>query len=274
MTKVVFQPPAPYGTSAIRNPQTEIVWLQSAGHYIPALHIQKRGAIYTILYSHGNSEAVGRIATSLYRLADDVCVNILAYEYSGYPWTHHKTPDRPQPDESFFLKVSDITDPSEEYCYANIISAYQYLVNTANIPANRIILFGRSLGSGPTTELALRTNGQSRALIIESGFMSCMRVVMPFSAPFDMFCNVNKIHQVTCPSLYVHGTEDKLIKIKHAKTMYRVSGASHKEYLWIQDASHNDIGSSSKFRNQYIEAIRVFLVHLLNEDFPMNDSKQ
>lgn len=43
---------------------------------------------------------------------------------------------------------------SEKYCYNDIKSVYQYLTQAMNIEPRDIILYGRSLGSGPTCYLA------------------------------------------------------------------------------------------------------------------------
>ncbi|KAL3778450.1 hypothetical protein ACHAW5_001769 [Stephanodiscus triporus] len=46
--------------------------------------------------------------------------------------------------------------PSEYDCYANIHSAHSYLTCVANVPPERVILYGKSVGSGPTCWLAQR----------------------------------------------------------------------------------------------------------------------
>lgn len=47
--------------------------------------------------------------------------------------------------------------PSEKNAYADIQAAYDWLTSEGGVPANRIIFFGRSLGSGPTTHLASKS---------------------------------------------------------------------------------------------------------------------
>lgn len=44
--------------------------------------------------------------------------------------------------------------PSEEYLYNDIECVYNYLINELNIESKNIIVFGRSLGSGPSCYLA------------------------------------------------------------------------------------------------------------------------
>ena len=44
--------------------------------------------------------------------------------------------------------------PSEEQCYADILTCYNYLINEKKVPPKSIILYGKSLGSGPVCWLA------------------------------------------------------------------------------------------------------------------------
>mmetsp|Transcript_15704 Transcript_15704/g.33193 ORF Transcript_15704/g.33193 Transcript_15704/m.33193 type:complete len:704 (+) Transcript_15704:181-2292(+) len=46
------------------------------------------------------------------------------------------------------------TPPTEEQCYLDILTCYNYLVNEKNIPSKNIVLYGKSLGSGPVCWLA------------------------------------------------------------------------------------------------------------------------
>ena len=46
--------------------------------------------------------------------------------------------------------------PSEENCYANILSVYQYLTKVECVPSKHVILYGKSVGSGPTCWLTQR----------------------------------------------------------------------------------------------------------------------
>ena len=49
-----------------------------------------------------------------------------------------------------------LPDPSEEQCYLDILLAYNYLRQVENIPAKKVFLYGKSVGSGPTCWLAQR----------------------------------------------------------------------------------------------------------------------
>jgi pimeloyl-ACP methyl ester carboxylesterase len=121
------------------------------------------GSQITLLYSHANAEDLGIMFGWLKCLARRLNVNVLAYDYTGYG-------------------ESD-GEPSEEACYADIEAAYDYLVNDRKLEPSQIILYGRSVGSGPATYLAskLSIEGvQVGGLVLECPFKSVYRVVADF----------------------------------------------------------------------------------------------
>lgn len=48
--------------------------------------------------------------------------------------------------------------PSEEQCYGDILLAYKYLLQIREVPAKHVLLYGKSVGSGPTCWLAQRSS--------------------------------------------------------------------------------------------------------------------
>lgn len=54
-----------------------------------------------------------------------------------------------------------VPSPSEEQCYGDILLAYNYLLQIEEVPAKHVVLYGKSVGSGPTCWLAQRTCQQS-----------------------------------------------------------------------------------------------------------------
>jgi hypothetical protein len=76
-------------------------------------------------------------------------VNILAYDYTGYGYSNRHLAKNSKSMEKL---------PSEQHCYADICAAYDYLIRLRGIPPRHIILFGRSIGSGPSCYLATKLN--------------------------------------------------------------------------------------------------------------------
>jgi hypothetical protein len=77
--------------------------------------------------------------------------------------SHHrrrsKAPLTPKQKRRALLRKYNWTmpSPSEEQCYLDILLAYNYLRQIENIPAKHVVLYGKSVGSGPTCWLAQRS---------------------------------------------------------------------------------------------------------------------
>lgn len=217
ITRIVFQPPEKtYG----RDPN--LIWLHTSEHeVIPAFFID-RDAKFTLLFSHGNAEDLGMIIQYFREVSHILDVNIFAYDYTGYGMSSG--------------------EPSEEALYADIEAAFKYLRDIVGIPWSDIILYGRSIGSGPSIHLATRT--AVRAMVLQSPLLSIYRVAFSssFTLPGDMFPNVDRIGQVKCPVYIVHGTNDEVISYSYAEDLVRncQEGIAYPPYL-VENGGHNNL---------------------------------
>lgn len=101
----------------------------------------------------------------------------MCFDYYGYGATQQFV------GESNISSAPTIPLPSEQDAYADIEAAYDYLINEKGYTPDKIILFGRSLGSGPTSHmahLAASRNQPVRGVIIQSGLLSAYRVAFNF----------------------------------------------------------------------------------------------
>lgn len=188
------------------------------GERIAALWLTNATARYTVLYSHGNAEDIGLLRFDYADLARNG-FNVLGYDYRGYG-------------------RSDGT-PSERNAYRDIDAAYRYLINHLGIAPSNIILFGRSVGAGPSVDLAARE--PVGGLVIQSGFTSAFRVMTRVKiAPFDRFDNLAKIPRVKCPILIFHGTADEVIPFSHGEAL-RDAARTSVEFVPVPGAGHNDL---------------------------------
>lgn len=187
----------------------------------------------------GNGEDLGVTASYVLELSASLKTSILCYDYSGYGVSTGK--------------------PSEANCFADIRAAYSYLVSEQRISPNRIVLFGRSLGSGPTIDLAVSLGSSLGGVVLIAALMSCVRVVFtnaPYTPMFDMFANVDKIARVQVPIFCVHGMEDEVVPFNHGMELCR-RARYPVEPLWVRDAGHNNLESS---RFQYEVFLRYMKV--------------
>lgn len=207
---------------------------------IAAVHI-RRGASGTdrvILYSHGNAEDLGQRLPYLDLMSQICATDVLAYDYCGYGFSEGT--------------------PSEDNCILAINAAYEYLLE--HFRPNRIVLFGRSIGSGPTVDLAMR-HPEIRGVVLQSPLESCGRAVFGSTVSwvgyrFDLFKNYEKIDKVTCPVLVMHGTADDIVPWQNGIALHDAC-PNAVEPLWVQDVGHNDMPNEVCLRR-----VRTFLDNL------------
>jgi abhydrolase domain-containing protein 17 len=205
----------------------------SDGAKISATYLPNPEAVFTVLFSHGNAEDIGDDQPLLERIRA-AGFAVFAYDYQGYGTSEGR--------------------PSERHAYEDEDAAYNFLFQSMHVQPNRMIAFGRSVGSGPACDLASRH--PVAGLILESAFTSAFRVMTRIRVlPFDKFDNLRKIKSVHCPVLIIHGTEDSVINIFHGKELFAAANQP-KQAVWVEGANHNDVAFIGGTR--YSDALTAF----------------
>lgn len=191
------------------------------GTEIVAMYVRNPMASSTLLYSHGNAADLGQMYELFVQLSIHLRVNLFAYDYSGYGESSGK--------------------PSEQNTYADIEAAYKYLQENSRVKEEDIILYGQSVGSGPTLDLAARLP-RLRAIILHSPILSGLRVMYPLKRTywFDIYKNIDKIPLVSCPVLVIHGTSDEVVDCSHGKRLWELCKEKY-EPLWLTGGHHCDL---------------------------------
>mmetsp|Transcript_31829 Transcript_31829/g.46899 ORF Transcript_31829/g.46899 Transcript_31829/m.46899 type:complete len:324 (+) Transcript_31829:276-1247(+) len=248
VSSLLFQPPPP---TPVR--ESKLIWFETKiGTRIPAFFMEhKSRPKQTIIYSHANAEDLGSVYPWVKFLCKSLQVNVLAYDYSGYGLSRTDAP------------------PSEENCYADIDAAYQYLTEVRQIKSSNIILYGRSLGSGPSCYLASRTSDEGSpvgGLILHAPFLSVFRVVLESGCTLygDKFPNVDFAPGIRCPVLIIHGTLDKIVPIRHGENLLlAVAEEFRAKPLFIEGMGHNHV--NSRLRPLFVERVTDYLdAHVRN----------
>eukprot|EP00929_Paragymnodinium_shiwhaense_P002535 TRINITY_DN102815_c0_g1_i1.p1 TRINITY_DN102815_c0_g1~~TRINITY_DN102815_c0_g1_i1.p1 ORF type:complete len:272 (-),score=47.96 TRINITY_DN102815_c0_g1_i1:146-961(-) len=203
----------------------DLVYLETEdGDKIAAVHIRRgvAGTDRVILYSHGNAEDLGQRLPYLDMMAQICASDVFAYEYCGYGFSEG--------------------EPSEENCIACIDAAYEYVLQFFS--PNRVVAFGRSIGTGPTIDLAMR-HPRLRGVVLQSPMESCGRAVLGNTSAWlgyriDLFKNYEKIDKVACPVLIMHGTEDEVVPVEHGEALHEACQQAV-EPLWLEGYGHNDL---------------------------------
>lgn len=171
-----------------------------------------------LLYSHGNAEELATLPTVMETYQSHGYA-VFTYDYRGYGDSSGK--------------------PSEAQMYEDIRVAYRYLCDKLRVPQDQIILYGRSIGSGPSIDLA--TEIDARGLVLEGAFTGIIQTVTQWPLlPTDYFPNRRKIGHIRMPLLVIHGRGDHVVPFHHGQTLYRLA-PKPKHHLWLDEAGHNDI---------------------------------
>jgi acetyl esterase/lipase len=99
------------------------------------------------------------------------------------------------------MKNLCFSQPSEHNTYADIEAVYKYLEENYGAKQEDIILYGQSVGSGPTVDLAARLP-RLRAVVLHSPILSGLRVMYPVKRTywFDIYkVRFFIILYVSCP---------------------------------------------------------------------------
>ncbi len=222
----------------------EILKLRSShGKLISALYLPNPSARYTLLVSHGNAEDLGDDRYWLEELRR-AGFNVFAYDYQGYGTSQGK--------------------PTEKGTYDDESAAYDYLTGNLKIAPERIIIFGRSVGSGPAVYVAAQR--PAAGLILQSPFVSAFRVLTRIPLlPFDKFPNYKRIGRVHCPVLIIHGTRDSVINIWHGRKLFDLANPP-KQFVAVPGADHNDLDMVAG--ESYVKPIQSFAASLDRPGLP------
>lgn len=185
--------------------------------FVPAE--QERG---TILFCHGNAGNISHRLESLL-IFHDLGFSTLIFDYRGYGRSEGH--------------------PSEEGTYRDGEAAWDHLTRIRNIPPERIILFGRSLGGGVATRLGVTHH--PGALIVESSFTSVPDLAAGLYPllPARLLCrfrynNLQRIPRIHCAILIIHSRDDEIIPFSHGQTLRGAAGTGA-TFLELQ-GGHNE----------------------------------
>jgi fermentation-respiration switch protein FrsA (DUF1100 family) len=201
----------------------EEVWLQAPdgarihGWFVP--HQKARGSL---LFLHGNAGNIGDRLESI-AIFHRLGLNILIIDYHGYGKSEGS--------------------PGEAESYADAETAWRYLVETRRIPAQKIVLFGRSLGGCVAAWLAARV--APAGLILESTFTSVPDMaakIYPFF-PVRLLARIRldaktSLASVRAPVLVIHSADDEIVPVAHGRALFDAA-PEPKRFLELR-GGHND----------------------------------
>ncbi|HEY7501402.1 MAG TPA: alpha/beta hydrolase [Vicinamibacterales bacterium] len=162
-----------------------------------------------ILYLHGNASTIAsRMNVAHYVRLRELGVNILAPEYRGYHG------------------LSGV--PSEASVAADARAGYDYLRTTAHVPAERLVIFGWSLGAAIAVGLASEVD--SRAVVLEGAPASIVDIGQQQYPMFPIrwiirnpFNAIQRVARIRAPILFLHSPEDTIVPFREGQRLFEAA---------------------------------------------------
>ena len=165
---------------------------------------QTVGSSKLLLYFHANAEDIGLSYQLLDTIRSNMKINVLAPEYPGYGIYRSLRHKNGQKSGEAHCSSQQIKEDAE--------CVYDFIMSTfPNIEEKDLILYGRSMGSGPVVHLA--SNRSPGAVILMSAYTNVKSVVYEkfgfLSALFnEQFDNLELMSKIKSPTMIIHGKKD------------------------------------------------------------------
>lgn len=232
-----------YDVKDIDGVQCENVYFTSDGKKLHGWYFVLPGASKTILLSHGNAGNITH-RSKLVELLLEAGASVFIYDYQGYG-------------KSFGT-------PSLQGICDDGLAVYNYLVLEKKIKPQDIILFGESIGTGVTCDIASKE--PCAGIILQSPFsslpglakqkMHLMCLYPPCLFPSAALDNLSILKKLNVPLLILHGAQDHLIPVSHSEELYAQANQP-KQFVRLPDAGHNDTYDIDG--KQYFQAVSQFI---------------
>lgn len=191
-----------------------------------------------VLYFHGNRDNLQRWG-AYHRDFTERGWDFFAIDYRGYG--------------------KSTGEPDEVGCYVDGGLAYDFVRKTW--PPERIVLYGRSLGTGVATHLAARS--PAKMLILETPFDNVRGILEGHLGgislrldPVFKFPNDENLPRTAMPVLIFHGTHDGVVPLASAQRL-KTALKPGDEFVTIEGGSHNDLGAFPAYRQKINRVLSV-----------------
>lgn len=176
-----------------------------------------------VIFFHGNAGNIAYRAPLLEMIVAGLDARVVMFDYSGYGGNEGS--------------------PSEQEVIRDGLAVYDHLV--AEIPAERLVLYGESLGGA--VALAVAAQRPCAGVVLQSTFSSlsslALRIYpwMPLASVLARrsFPSSRRIAGIEAPVLVVHGTRDEIIPLVEGEKLH-AAALPGTELLVIERAGHND----------------------------------
>ena len=203
------------------------------GWYMPV-----NNARATLLFFHGNAGNISHRIGS-FKIFQELGLSVFILSYRGYGSSEGK--------------------PSINGTKIDALAAWQWLTTEKNIPAENIVIFGRSLGGAVAMELMRSVS--PGALILESTFSSLAdmspfpKSIAPLLLGGNFWNSEETAAGLTVPTLVIHSPADEVVPYWQGRAIYHAI-PGEKTFLQIE-GDHNSGFMQSM--NLYLPGLDAFL---------------
>src|SRR5712671_3736133 len=192
------------------------------GERVIVWHVPAKPGHPVVMYFPGNGDFLAGLAGRFRGITSDG-TGLVALSYRGY--------------------AGSSGGPSERGLLSDAASAYAFTV--ARYSADRIVVWGFSLGSG--VAVAVAADHPVGKLILEAPFTSTVDIaarafpVVPVRWLLrDRFHSDERIARVTAPLLIMHGQRDSTVSIDFGERLFALAHEP-KQFVRFPEAGHNDL---------------------------------
>lgn len=217
------------------------------GLSLNAAHLKVEDPKGLILYHHGNSGNLSEwkdVASLFLPHGFDV----LVYDYRGYGKSQGQI-------------------KSERELFSD--GQFVYDAMKAEYGEERILLYGRSLGSGIASWLA--TENDPAMLLLETPFYSMKELVFEYYPWLPNFLllkyplrNDLYLQELSCPVHIFHGDQDKVVYYRSSQKLKRFL-RSEDRFHRIEGGHHADLSEFEEFHKALKEALSVYEEHSVQD---------
>lgn len=214
----------------------EHVLTSSDGEKVIVWHAPAKPGRSVVLYFHGNGDSLAGLVGRFKAITADG-TGLVALSYRGY--------------------AGSSGAPSEQGLLLDAAAAYAF--TSARYAAERIIVWGFSLGTG--VAVAAASEHPVGKLILEAPYTSAVDVAaslyrfVPVRLLMrDPFRSDERVARVTVPLLVMHGTDDLVISIVFGERLFALAHEP-KQFVRFAGGGHDNLDSFGA-----IETVRHFIV--------------
>ena len=210
------RPAADYGLAGVE----ELTLVSADGTKLQAWFAAAKPGMPLMVYFHGNGGNLGRRAEK-FRHFMQAGFGVLAMGYRGFGQSEGA--------------------PHEAGIYADARAALDYAASRG-YPAEGLVVYGESLGSGVAVQMA--TERRFGLMVLEAPYTSVAKrsAEIFFWLPTrrlvrDKYNSLAKIKQMRQPLLIFHNEIDKVIPVRHGRALF-AAAPEPKEAHWLNGPAH------------------------------------